>query len=138
MSESRNFIRHPVDIPVNVLKQSQKALPDTVISNIGEGGVAFLTAVAFVRGALLDVCIPHTKPIFNASGVVCWCRSNESGFEVGVRFLDEDSRFRARMVQQVCHIEDYRQKAKNEGRSLSADVAASEWISLYAAEFGGR
>jgi hypothetical protein len=40
------------------------------------------------------------------------------------------------MVEQICHIEDYRQSVcRVEGRQLSAEEAAVEWIAQYAAQF---
>jgi hypothetical protein len=46
------------------------------------------------------------------------------------------------MVEQVCHIETYRRTvAGTEGRELSAEQAALEWIAKFAASFpdpGGR
>ncbi len=49
---------------------------------------------------------------------------------------DEADRFRVRIVEQLCYIEDYRQEVfREEGRELSAERAALEWISKYAARF---
>ena len=46
--------------------------------------------------------------------------------------------FRARMVEQVCHIEQYKhQVLKKEGRKLSGEEAALEWIQKYAPQFPG-
>ncbi|MCZ7563309.1 MAG: hypothetical protein M5U08_05410 [Burkholderiales bacterium] len=40
------------------------------------------------------------------------------------------------MVEQVCHIEEYRRAvARDEGRTLSTEEAAAEWIAEYAARF---
>ncbi len=40
------------------------------------------------------------------------------------------------MVEQVCYIEDYRRFVlMHEGRELSQEDAASEWIAKYAAQF---
>ena len=55
---------------------------------------------------------------------------------MGVEFLDRDDSFRARMVEQVCHIEQYkRQVLETEGRVLNGEQAAKEWIRRYAASF---
>jgi len=44
--------------------------------------------------------------------------------------------FRLRMIEQICQIEHYRKEVKLvEGRDLSAEEAASEWISRYASDF---
>ena len=40
------------------------------------------------------------------------------------------------MVEQICHIEQYRREVlKKEGRRLSSEEAASEWIVKYASDF---
>jgi hypothetical protein len=40
------------------------------------------------------------------------------------------------MVEQICCIEHYREEILlNEGRELSCEEAATEWISTYAAQF---
>ena len=42
------------------------------------------------------------------------------------------------MVEQVCPIEQYRHEMlKNEGRTLSSEEAALEWIQKYAPQFPG-
>ena len=65
-------------------------------------------------------------------------RRDGAGYEVGVSFLDPEDVFRARMVAQVCFIEDYRRSiARAEGRELSSEEAAGEWIAKYAHKFPG-
>jgi hypothetical protein len=59
-----------------------------------------------------------------------------SGYELGVTFLDAEDAFRARMVEQLCHIEDYRRSVmRTQGRELSLDEAATEWIEKFAEDF---
>ncbi|MOA51515.1 hypothetical protein D3C78_1746750 [compost metagenome] len=44
--------------------------------------------------------------------------------------------FRARMVEQICHIEHYRRKQERElGAPLPAERTALEWIAQHAANF---
>jgi len=136
--ERRKFIRHPVDVPIQIAMQSSEASQYLSMSDIGEGGVAFFTNVAFENGVVLKITVPHVQPPFEALCVVCWRKISGGNFEVGVKFLDEGSRFRARMVEQVCHIEGYRKQAAQAGRALSSEQSAQEWISKYAADFGGR
>ncbi len=69
-------------------------------------------------------------------GVVVWCRKQDGHFEVGMRFGDDRTAFRVRMVEQVCRIEQYRKNAlEQEGRVLSAEEAAHEWVARYAKDF---
>ena len=43
-----------------------------------------------------------------------------------------------RMVEQICHIEHYRNELlQTEGREISSEVAAKEWIEKYAHTFPG-
>ncbi len=55
---------------------------------------------------------------------------------MGVQFLDASDAFRVRMVEQVCAIEEYRrQQVEEEGRELSREEAAREWIATYGSRF---
>ena len=85
--------------------------------------------------------IAYVEPAFEARARVAWCRPRRDGggYEVGVSFLDAEDVFRARMVAQVCYIEDYRRSiARAEGRELSSEEAAGEWIAKYAHNFRAR
>ena len=63
--------------------------------------------------------------------------SKESeGYEVGVMFMNSDSDFKVRMVEQVCHIEHYRKEVlETEGRMINGEEAALEWIKKHAKDF---
>ncbi|MEQ8937648.1 MAG: PilZ domain-containing protein, partial [Gammaproteobacteria bacterium] len=54
-----------------------------------------------------------------------------------IEFLTSKQKmFLLRMVEQLCHIEHYRNEiARVEGRELSSEQAAQEWISKYAESF---
>ena len=70
------------------------------------------------------------------TGVVVWCTQIDENYEIGVRFCDTRNAFRIRILEQLCHIENYRQeRQKSEGRNLSREEAAQEWISRYAYNF---
>ena len=79
----------------------------------------------------------NVQPAFEAQAKVVWCHAQgEGGFELGVTFLDAEDAFLARMVEQVCHIEEYRAAVRRrEGREMTSEEAASEWIGKYAAHF---
>ena len=60
----------------------------------------------------------------------------DEGYEVGVEFVMPDDEYRARMVEQLCYIEHYKRRVQaREGRELSGEQAAREWIEKYAAHF---
>jgi hypothetical protein len=87
-------------------------------------------------GARVLVTIPVVQPAFHAHCSVVWCSRHGAYYEVGVRFDESDEVFTARMVEQVCEIEHYRNEMlRSEGRVLDSETAAKEWVSLYAAQY---
>ncbi|HEX4509555.1 MAG TPA: PilZ domain-containing protein [Burkholderiaceae bacterium] len=135
----RQFIRHPVDVPIELRTEQAGAAAEVHTHDISQGGLAVRSEVAVEPGALIQVRIAYVQPPFAAQARVAWCRRRPEGsYEVGVSFLDAEDAFLARMVEQVCYIEDYRKSmARLEGRLLSSEEAAQEWIAKYAAGFPG-
>jgi len=137
-SEQRRFIRHPVDIPIEV-QVAERA--DARAFNVSHGGLALRLATELRAGNLVTLRIAIVDPVFETSARVAWCSACDRGFELGVEFLGADDAFRARMVEQVCSIESYRKTvSRTEGRSLTPEEAALEWIGRFASDFpeGGR
>lgn len=136
MREHRKYYRHPVDVPILVFPLEHKGLQEVPMHDVSEGGLEFQTNVFLSKGVALNVRIPHLKPPFEAEGVVCWCHQVGGRFDVGVMFTEENAAFHARMVEQVCHIEKYREHLLAEkGQRLSFEEAAREWIGKYGADF---
>jgi Tfp pilus assembly protein PilZ len=132
--EARQFIRHPVDIPIHVTADSLE--DDEQVTNVSIGGLCIACSHPFQMGEKVNICISLSQPDFNACGIVTWCRPNRGSYLVGISFEEEDVAFAVRMVEQICHIEDYRlKKQKEEGIELSPEQAAVEWISKYASDF---
>ena len=87
-------------------------------------------------GSSCDYEFRSWQPQFETNARVAWCHACDEDFELGVEFLDADDAFRARMVEQVCAIESYKNTIlRTEGRSLSTQEAAMEWIDKYASQF---
>lgn len=77
-----------------------------------------------------------SETAFEADGRVAWCRPEGVGYSVAVNFDEGINAYVLRMVEQICHIENYRQQMHSaQGRILSGDEAAREWIAQYAAAF---
>ncbi|HSD42920.1 MAG TPA: PilZ domain-containing protein [Burkholderiales bacterium] len=72
--------------------------------NVGMGGLAFRSDSPFRPAHVVKVRIACVRPAFETTARVAWCRSCTGGYELGLAFLDPDEAFRARMVEQVCHI----------------------------------
>ena len=131
----RRFIRHTADVPIEVRSVSRDAAVRPGV-NVSEGGLSFISDEDVPLGSTVEIRIPAVHPPFEATGRVVWRRAEVAGFCIGVEFLDENSAFRARMVEQVCAIEEYRRQVfRDEGRRISRDEAAREWIGRFAGQF---
>ena len=133
----RRFIRHPSSIPVSIDIIDCGHLGDAAsMVNVSRGGLCIESAAPLPQGAHLHISIPINQPPFEAVGEVAWCRTEHDHYQVGLSFDDSASAFSVRMVEQVCYIEHYRRSVEAcEGRKLSSEEAAKEWIALYAADF---
>ena len=135
----RKYIRHPADIPISYKLNDIVAHKEEYLKNISVGGLCFRASRYLDAGTLISIQIPLTRPEFQGQGRVNWCRPNNGYYDVGVEFLDENTQFRARMIEQVCYIEHYKREVqRSEGRRLSSEEAAIEWIRKYAKEFSGQ
>ncbi|MEX1183750.1 MAG: PilZ domain-containing protein [Gemmatimonadota bacterium] len=153
MTQERRFIRHTVDVPLEVhpdfdgssnpaaaaataATATAKQLAAKRGVNVSTGGLAFIVEECLTNGDIVRIRIPTVRPPFEARARVVWCRNEGDAFLAGVEFLDAADAFRARMVEQVCAVEQYRQKVREEeGRSMTPQEAATEWIEKYAGSF---
>lgn len=135
--QNRQFIRHPFGVPIRATRvggeHSERSLK---AHSIGTGGLAFRCDTRLKPGAVVHLRIPCVKPAFEADAKVVWCSGKGKRAEIGVEFLNAGDAYHARMVEQICHIENYRRHIlKSEGRKLSLEEAAVEWIRKFAASF---
>lgn len=132
----RRYIRHTACIPIEVKAKGEMTHDIHNTVNLGIGGLAFRCPRDFAQGEVVEIRIAFVQPPFDVEARVAWCKPHGDGFELGVEFLNRDDEYMARMVEQVCHIENYQKTvSRTEGRQLSLENAAREWISKYAAEF---
>jgi len=100
------------------------------LRNVSLSGLSFKSRYNFQKGSHLQVDIPLTKPGFFSKAYVVWCHHSDSFYEVGIKFHDEYSESQKLMFEQICLIENYRSEViKNQGRNISSDEAAEEWLS---------
>ena len=134
----RRFARHPTDIPIDVKVSTLQPRTESgcCMTTVGQGGLSCQLADRVRVGARVDIDIASVSPAYHGCGEVVWCQQRGDCFEVGVCFTDKDEAFKARMVQQVCQIEHYKNMIfEQEGRLLDGDEAARAWIDKYAADF---
>ncbi len=132
----RSYIRHPSGMPINVrLDEASNDSPEN-LNNIGYGGLSFTSKAPLAPGMMVSLSVPITHGEVESRGRVAWCHQADENFEVGVEFMDAGDFYTVRMVEQVCHIEHYKdQELEQQGRDLSCQQAAEEWIEKYASDF---
>jgi hypothetical protein len=132
----RQFIRHPVDIPIEVRAGGQLSHTIHNSSNLGIRGLAFPCGRVLELGEVAEIRISFAHPSFEVEARLAWCWARDGFSELGVEFLNQDDVFKAHMVEQVCHIENYNKEVyRDEGCILSSSEAALEWINKYASGF---
>ena len=132
----RQFIRHPSDIPITYKPEGADKHKEENLRNIGHGGLSFTSKVSIEIGATIHIHIPIRKPAFEADGIVSWCHKENDYYIVGVSFASKHTEFGVRMVEQVCYIEHYKKEIlQKEGRVLTGEEAAEEWITKNATDF---
>ncbi len=109
---------------------------DQTITNVSLGGLAFVSQEPLTVTEHVRVTIPILDQNNILIGNVAWCEKTDSGYEIGIEFEKSRDFFRMRMIEQICHIEHYRSEVlRKHGRELSAQEAATEWISKFAGDF---
>src|SRR5688500_8850931 len=122
--DAREFIRHTVDVPLEVTVSPTSHYKETGV-NLSFGGLSFEADACLEDGQIIHLRIPTVEPPFEAQGRVVWCRPQNQRYLVGVQFLDAHAAFQSRMVEQVCSIENYRREVEaKEGRKLDSQAAA--------------
>lgn len=108
------------------------------LRDVSLGGLSFRSARALPLGQNVNVYFPLIDKTHRFTGKVVWNREKQEGFEIGLQFDDPEQLYQLRMIEQICHIEHYRQQVEQqEGRQLTSEQAAKEWISRYAGDFPG-
>lgn len=133
----RHFIRHPLDVPIEIRCAPDGSYVLQCTQDLSFGGLAFFSDSAIEPGSNIALRIPYFRPAFEVTSArVTWCKNTGRKYAVGIQFLDSADAFRVRMVEQLCHIESYRRDVEQrEGRRITAEEAAAEWISQYASSF---
>lgn len=136
----RCFIRHPVTITVRCRKEGHMEAIAHEMRDISFGGMFFISADPYVPGDIVVMDFPILTIRSRISGEIIW--SSPLGmnpgiqFSNGLKFLNRQVLFMARMIEQLCCIQKYREsQARHCHRTLSGDAAAREWIRLCAARF---
>lgn len=131
----RSYMRHPMDIPIQYSVEDRCG-GDQPLRNISKGGLCFRSDEKIPVGARISVAINLGNLSAEVKGIVAWVVKKDFFYDVGVKFDKTSDVFHFRLIEQLCSIAHYRQKVKEEeGRELTNEEAAQEWIGKYAATF---
>ncbi len=131
----RSFIRHAANMPVRFNLQAGNKAQIENMQDVSKGGLSFFSDSEISVGSHLRIEIPNLKYPFKEDCIVVWCRPSAKKHRVGVRFNDDKTAFRMRMIEQICYIEKYREEMKAKGRELDWLEASKEWIDKFAKDF---
>ncbi len=132
----RNFIRHPIDIPIKVIENEGEDCLNQSLHDISIGGLRCLSDKPLAAGSEIKIIIDMVDPVLEIPGIVIWCRPVDESYELGIEYQGEKDVYSLRMVEQICHIEHYRKEVQiREGRNISSEQAAREWITKFAGKF---
>jgi hypothetical protein len=134
----RKHIRHVTGIPIEVTMDFDDDChsEDDTITNVSLGGLSFIASDRLDIKENIEVRFPIINSNARLSARVVWCEKSRKGYEVGLEFDDPKEVERLKMVEQICQIEKFREEVgEREGRHLTSEQAAREWISHFAGEF---
>ena len=133
----RRHIRQVTGIPIEVtLDYQQGQVEEDEITNVSLGGLCFIANDKLDIDESIHVRFPILKQETRLSGRVVWCNKSNRGYEVGLEFDDPSELERLKTIEQIHHIEKFREEVRRrDGRELSSEQAAKEWVNKYAGEF---
>jgi hypothetical protein len=133
MSSQQRVIRHPDEIPLDLQVVEQPQVPDNSIMPLD---LVCKSPAMLASGLQVSIRADGLLNAPSITGQILWCHACHDHYELHIRFSSDEHAQRMRMFEQVCHIHHYRQSVQeHQGRTLSDDEAALEWIAKYAALF---
>lgn len=130
------YLRHPACVPVRLRQVPRPVAADPRRDGRPCGAIQFTVSQTVPAGATVEVAVDVAGETRRFRGNVHWVRPAGRRFVVGLRLTDPEDACRARMIEQACHVEAYRQRAiRRSGRSLGIEQAAARWIERCAERF---
>jgi hypothetical protein len=131
------FIEHPYDQPLSLrsIKTAVKNFNTRYYRRI-DGGIRLITRQSFEPGTLIEIQTRIRGEGATFRGRVLWIKEIEGRTsQLGLVFDNSEEAYRARMIEQLCHIEHYQRRQYAAGRNLDVHDAANEWIEQYSPNF---
>jgi hypothetical protein len=132
----RIFRRSRSDLPIDVSINHEADPEKEFLNDISLGGLSFKSKVPIQENKIIEITMPLTYPVFQVIGRVRWCRKEGDYYVVGIKFVIPVNELTIEAVEEVCDIDEYRNEVyRKEGRVLSSEDAAVEWLNAYIKEF---
>ena len=141
--ERRRFIRHPICFPL-VYKVVKKGLPKdlkgsrSTTINISKGGLLFSAKRPVEVDSSIIIRMPFQNKFFSVEAKVVHCNKDihTKLYNIGVCFQNPSEAFKARLVEQMYLISEYRDlRSMKLGKEISLQEASREWIKRYSKKF---
>ena len=130
------MIHHPTGLPVQLQRTDASPFESRDAARQSSGRICFELSESLEPGVMLEITIPLLQQSYRLKARVVESRPEGHCFRIFLTFPTEADAFLARAVEQACHIESYRMQVEaTEGRRLTPDCAAMEWIEKFAADF---
>ncbi|WP_286239638.1 hypothetical protein [Neptuniibacter halophilus] len=129
MGDEKVYIRHPDEFPIELSLQ-EAALTASPSSSLQ---LLCHSRQPFHSGEAIGIKIPSVASNLEVKGTIQSCTESQQGYVLGIGFCNQDAQMRIRMLEQLCYIQRYRRYVLTfEGRHLTEQDAALEWIDKYA------
>jgi hypothetical protein len=142
-SEKRRFIRHPLQYPLKtkiVHPEGHHTIVHSSSDNIGAGGLVFKSSSEIPVDSEVEMAITVEGRKFLLDGTVIRCESSDDGaYNVAVSFNKPDEALKARMMEQVVRIEEFKDRLeKRYNMKCDFSWVADKWIKRYSGYFAKR
>ncbi|MDD5439595.1 MAG: PilZ domain-containing protein [Candidatus Omnitrophica bacterium] len=141
IEERRRFIRHPVSFPLTYRVVDEKKLNGAKRSktlNISKGGLLFMSEIPLKINSRIVAHMPFQNKVFDLPAKVVRCDRSDAHdmYNVGVCFMRGRDAFKAKVVEQLYRISEFRELWSLEvNRDISFEEASTEWIKRYSKQF---
>ena len=140
--EYRRFIRHPLCLPLafKVIKTATKnnEAQQSQTINISLGGLLFPSKHSVEVGAKILIQMPFENKVFHIKAKVVRCikTSQKKLYDIAVTFWRPQEAFKAKMIEQIYLIAEYRDLLSLQlGKEVSLEEASRKWIKRFSARF---
>ncbi|OGW75362.1 MAG: hypothetical protein A2Z72_06995 [Omnitrophica bacterium RBG_13_46_9] len=139
MEEHRRFIRHPISFPLEFEYAPKKLYGDGRTINVSLGGLLFSSKHSSARGKIIILKLPLKDKLFRVKAKVMHVRhdiSNSHLYDIGVSFLSYSEAFKAKLVEQIYLIDEYRSlRSIQLNREVDFEEASREWVERFSKRF---